>query len=58
MLYFFDVTKQNISFHINAIFDEKELEKESVVKKYLTTALDDKEHNVERFNTKDISNII
>ena len=33
----FDTTKQNISLHIKNIFEEKELEENSVVKHSLTT---------------------
>lgn len=36
----FDTTKQNISLHIKNIFEEKELEENSVVKECLTTAKD------------------
>jgi hypothetical protein len=32
----FQTTKQNISFHINNIFEERELDRKSTVKKYLT----------------------
>lgn len=46
----FDVTKQNISLHINNCFREGELSKESVVKKYLTTGTDGKKYNVEHYN--------
>jgi len=35
----FQSTKQNISLHINNIFEEGELEPDSVVKEYLTTGL-------------------
>ena len=38
----FQTTKQNVSLHINNIFKENELDKNSVVKDYLTTALDGK----------------
>ena len=34
----FDTTKQNISLHINNIFQENELNSDSVVKENLTTA--------------------
>ena len=34
----FDTTKQNISLHINNIFNEGELDQLSVVKDYFTTA--------------------
>ena len=38
----FDTTKQNISLHIKNIFDENELNENSVVKENLTTAKDEK----------------
>lgn len=38
----FNTTKQNISLHINNIFEENELKQDSVVKENLTTALDGK----------------
>ena len=46
----FDNTKQNISLHINNIFEEKELYKNSVVKESLTTANDGKEYKVSYYN--------
>lgn len=36
----FQTSKQNVSLHINNIFREKELDRNSVVKEYLTTASD------------------
>ena len=42
----FDTSKQNIGQHVANIFKDKELEKTSVVKNYLTTALDGKKYNV------------
>ncbi len=38
MVELFQTTKQNVSFHIQNIFAEKELEEHSVVKESLTTA--------------------
>ena len=38
----FEATKQNVSLHIRNILDEGELDEESVVKEYLTTAADGK----------------
>jgi hypothetical protein len=42
----FDTSKQNISVHIQNILEEKELEANSVVKDYLTTASDGKNYQV------------
>ena len=42
----YDTTKNNISMHLKNIFEEGELEKNSVVKKFLTTASDGKNYNV------------
>ena len=42
----FDTSVPNISMHISNILKEQELELESVVKDYLTTASDGKEYNV------------
>lgn len=42
----FDTSKQNISLHIINILEEKELDRDSVVKDYLTTASDGKDYNV------------
>jgi hypothetical protein len=42
MVELFQTTKQNISLHINNAFKEGELEPNSVVKEYLTTAADGK----------------
>ena len=46
----FDTTKQNISLHIKNIFDEKELNKNSVVKENLTTAKDGKKYKTKFYN--------
>ncbi len=42
----FDTSVPNISMHISNIFKENELQSNSVVKDYLTTAADGKEYNV------------
>ena len=42
----FDTSKQNVSLHIINILNEKELDENSVVKDYLTTAADGKNYNV------------
>ena len=39
----FDTSEQNVSLHINNCFKEGELDKDSVVKDFLTTASDGKE---------------
>lgn len=46
----YDTTKQNISYHLNNIFKDGELIKESVVKDFLTTANDGKNYNVLHYN--------
>lgn len=46
----FNTTKQNISTHISKIFSEQELDRNSVVKYYLTTAKDGKEYNTAYYN--------
>ena len=50
MTVLFDTTKQNISLHINNIFKEGELSKDSVVKDYLTTAADGKSYRTLYYN--------
>jgi len=45
----FATTKQNISLHIQNIFEENELEQNSVVKEYLTTATDGKNYSVSHY---------
>lgn len=46
----FQTSKQNISLHINNIFNEKELNKKSVVKECLTTASDGKQYSTNFYN--------
>ena len=46
----FKTTKQNVSLHINNIFKEGELVKESVVKESLTTASDGKNYRTKYYN--------
>ena len=50
MVELFQTTKQNISLHIKNIFEEGELEEFSVVKEYLTTALDGKNYQITYYN--------
>ena len=42
----FDTSKQNVSLHITNILKEGELNADSVVKEYLTTAKDNKLHTI------------
>ena len=46
----YDTTKNNISIHLKNIFNEGELKKDSVVKKFLTTASDGKNYNVAHYS--------
>lgn len=46
----FATSKQTISHHIGNILSDNELDRESVVKYYLTTAADGKEYNVEYYS--------
>ncbi len=46
----FGTTKQNISLHVNNCFKEGELQKETVVKDFLTTAKDGKRYNTAHYN--------
>ena len=46
----FQMSKQNISLHINNAFKEGELEQDSVVKEYLTTAADGKNYSTKHYN--------
>jgi len=50
MVNLFGATKQNISLHINNIFKEEELQADSVVKEYLTTASDGKKYKTRFYN--------
>lgn len=46
----FETSKQNISLHINNCFKEGELDKDSVVKEFLTTATDGKNYKTNYYN--------
>jgi hypothetical protein len=46
----FDTTKQNISLHIQNIFNDEELKENSVVKEKLTTAKDGKNYKTKFYN--------
>jgi hypothetical protein len=46
----FQTTKQNVSLHIKNCFEEGELDENSVVKEYLTTAADGKKYATKYYN--------
>ncbi len=46
----FGKSKSTISEHLKAIFDDEELDRDSVVRKFRTTASDGKNYNVEYYN--------
>ena len=46
----FEATKQNVSLHIRNILAESELQADSVVKEYLTTAADGKNYQATKQN--------
>ena len=46
----YQTSKSNVSEHIKHIFEEKELDEESVVRKFRTTAYDGKNYNVTYYN--------
>lgn len=50
MVQLFNVSKQNISLHINNCFREGELDKTAVVKESLTTASDGKSYRMKYYN--------
>lgn len=46
----FQTSKQNISLHIQNVFEEGELSEEAAVKEYLTTAADGKSYRTKHYN--------
>jgi hypothetical protein len=50
----YDVSVPAINQHLKRIFDDNELEKESVIKKYLITAADGKNYNTQHYNLQAI----
>ena len=46
----FGITKQNVSLHLNNLFDADELDQEAVVKESLTTAADGKSYRTNLYN--------
>jgi len=46
----YQTTKQNISLHVQNIYEEGELYEDSVVKEYLTTAADGKNYKTKHYN--------
>ena len=53
----FDTTKQNISLHVKNIFESGELDENSVVKDFLTTAADGKNYKTKHYNLDAIISI-
>lgn len=53
----YQTTKQNISLHLKNIFADKELDENSVVKEYLTTAMDGKSYRVKSYNLEAILSV-
>ena len=45
----YDVKVNTINYHINKIFEDAELDKESVIRNFRITAIDDKPYDVCRF---------
>ncbi|MBF0531485.1 MAG: virulence RhuM family protein [Candidatus Omnitrophica bacterium] len=50
MVDLFQSSKANVSEHIKHIFEERELDKNSVVRKFRTTAPDGKNYDIEHYN--------
>ena len=50
----FDTSKQNIGQHVSSILEDKELDENSVVKNYFTTATDGKKYSVSNAQMKKI----
>ncbi|MBN1851431.1 MAG: virulence RhuM family protein [Pirellulales bacterium] len=50
----YDVSVPAINQHLKRIFDDNELEKKSVIKKYLITAADGKNYNTQHYNLQAI----
>src|SRR5688572_27748428 len=46
----FQTTKQNVSLHLQNVFEDGELTKDAVVKEYLTTAADGKRYRTLHYN--------
>jgi len=53
----FNTSKQNVSLHINNCFKEGELDKDSVVKDFLTIAADGKNYRIKHFFLRNSSRI-
>ena len=53
----FQTTKQNVSLHINNAFREGEIDQNSVVKEYLTTAADGKSYRTKHYNLDTIISV-
>lgn len=46
----FDISKQDVSYHLKNIFNTLELEKKSVVKYFFTIVSDNKKYNINYYN--------
>ena len=58
MAILYDVTVAAINQHIKKIFDDHELEPDSVIKKYLITAADGKNYNTNHYNLQMIMEVM
>lgn len=50
----FETTKQNVSLHLQNIFKDGELNQDSVVKDFLTTAADEKKYKTKMYGLMSI----
>ncbi|MBS9775043.1 MAG: virulence RhuM family protein [Tenacibaculum sp.] len=50
----YDVEIPTINYHLKKIFSDKELDKDSVIRKFLITAVDGKKYNTNHYNLKAI----
>ena len=54
----YQCSKSNISEHIKHIFEERELDKDSVVRKFRVTAADGKSYSVKHYNLDVIISLV
>ncbi len=50
----YDVGKSTINYHLHKLYEDGEIDEESVVRKYRTTADDGKDYNTLHYNLKAI----